>query len=144
MHAGLDPAGNRERHSVLESENVFERVLEPLGPQLRAVGRVDQFDRNANPTCIPSDAALKQVGDAQPSTDFLRVQILPFKRQARPTRNHKDCTDPGECGRDLLKHAVNEIFLLGVARDVRERHDGDRGPAGPRFHLSGLCGRSVP
>jgi hypothetical protein len=27
--------------------------------------------------------------------------------------------DPGECGDDLLDHAVGEIFLLGIAADAQ-------------------------
>src|SRR5262249_23716855 len=34
--------------------------------------------------------------------------------------------DAGECGDDLLDHAVREIFLLGVAAHVLKRQDRDR------------------
>ena len=40
---------------------------------------------------------------------------------------------------DVLHHAVGEVFLLGVAAQVQERQDGNRGLVGKGQRLRGCC-----
>src|SRR5256885_12628844 len=58
---------------VLQSEQVDRVALEPLGPQMRAGGRVDQLDVDANLLARPPYAAFKHIAHAQFRSEERRV-----------------------------------------------------------------------
>src|SRR5215469_5297446 len=48
----LDDAGDADRDFVLEVEDVFERAVEAVGPEMRAAGRINQLRGDAHPVSI--------------------------------------------------------------------------------------------
>src|SRR6266481_1925351 len=49
LQCWLDDAGNARRHLVLKLEDVFERAVEPIGPEMRVAGRIDQLRGDTHP-----------------------------------------------------------------------------------------------
>src|SRR6266481_9600583 len=55
----LDYAGDADRDLVLKLENVFEQAVEPVGPEMRAVCRIDQLCGDAYPVSALSHRAFE-------------------------------------------------------------------------------------
>ena len=49
LQGRLDDARHADRDLVLKVEDIFQRAVEALGPQMRAGHRVDQLRRDAHP-----------------------------------------------------------------------------------------------
>src|SRR5216683_591545 len=50
LQRGFDHPGDADGDLVLQLEHVFQRAVEPVGPQMRSIRRVDQLRGNAHPT----------------------------------------------------------------------------------------------
>ncbi len=158
LQCRLDHAGDARGHLVLKLEDIFERAVEPIGPQMRAGHRVDQLADNAHATAGLAHRAFEHVPNAEFAADLLHVDRLALVREARIAGDDEEPADAGERGDDLLDHAVGEIFLLRIAAQIGERAAprstacrGGRGPANYPHppHASGVrhplphCGRGA-
>ena len=54
-------------------ENVLQRAVEPVGPQMRAVCRIDQLSCDAHPVSAFSHRAFEDIADPQLAADLLHV-----------------------------------------------------------------------
>src|SRR6516164_3645613 len=122
----LDDAGDAGRDLVLQLEDIFERTVEAVGPQMRPGQRVDQLRRDAHPSAGFAHRAFEHIADTELSADLLHLDRLAFVRKARIAGDHEEPADAGERGNDLLNHAVGEIFLLRVTAQIGEGQYRDR------------------
>ena len=98
----LDDPGDADRHFVLKFENVFERVVEAVGPKMRAGAGVDQLTGNAHATAPFADRAFEDVADTEFMPDPLHVNRLALVGKARIARDDEEPANARERGNDLL------------------------------------------
>ena len=115
-----------DSHTVLKFEDVFERTIEPVGPEMRSAGSFDQLRRNANPLPRFAHRSFEHVSHVEVLSDLLCVDRTALVGESRISGDYKKPADARECRNDLFDHAVGEIFLLRIAADIGERQYRDR------------------
>ena len=74
----LDRADHACGHVVLKVENVLHVAIEPVGPDVGAVSRVDQLPGDADTLSRPAHAALQNVAHAEFVGDLAHVDRAPL------------------------------------------------------------------
>src|SRR5262249_13887850 len=97
---------------------------------------VDKLPCNADPIGRFPDTAFEQVAHAQLTAHLPNVDGLALVSEARIARDYKQPPDTRQSSNDVLDHAVSKVFLLGIAAQVGESEDGDRGIVRKREHGS--------
>ena len=90
----LDDPGDACRHLILKIEDILQRAVEPICPQMGGLLGVDQLRGDAQPTAARSDRAFEQVTHAQFAADPLYVDRLTFVREARISRDYEEPANP--------------------------------------------------
>src|SRR5260370_39789528 len=85
-----DRADNAGRDAILQVEDVFQRPVESICPQMGAGFAVDELSRNANLIARFADTALEHVADAKLMSDLLGVDCLALVGEARVPRDHEE------------------------------------------------------
>jgi len=134
LQGRLDDAGDAGRDLVLKLENILERAVEPVGPEMRASGCVDQLCSNTHPAAGLAHRSFEDVAHAEFARDLLHINRLALVGEGRIAGDDKEPADARQRRNDLLDHAICEIFLLGVAAHIGKRHYRDRRPVGERQH----------
>src|ERR1700732_581817 len=111
----LDDPGDTRCDLVLQVENVFERTVEPIGPEMCAIEGFDQLRGDPHTIAGFAHRALENVTDPQLPTNLLYVDRLALVGETRIAGDHEEPADARQRSDDLLDHAVGEIFLLRVA-----------------------------
>jgi len=128
---------------VLHVEEVGQRLVEPLGPEMIACFGVDELHVDAHSNAVALDAALEHIADVQLAPDRLHVERLAFVGERRVAGDHDRASYPREIGRKALRDPVDEMLLLRAAADIGERQDHDREARRDRFFgrwgWRGLC-----
>ena len=148
----LDDTYNADRQLVLDGEDIVERAVVMVGPDVGAGSGVDQLSRDANAVPGFPDAAFEGVAHAQLAADLLQVHRLAPVGEARVAGDYEDPFDPGQPGDDVFDHAVGEVVLLWIAAEIGERQHRDRrlvwegqaGPGRPRYRNRAGAGDGVP
>lgn len=136
----LDPSDHGLGDLVLEIEDVGGRAVELLGPDMRAGDPVDQLRADANAVAGPPDAPFEKIPDAEFLRRLARVDRTVLEHEGRVASGHGEGLESRQRGDQVLDHAIREVRLLRVAREVGERQHRDQRPA-PLFP-SGLIRRS--
>src|SRR6516164_6526499 len=84
-----DRADHALRHLVLELENVLERAVETVGPQMRPACRIDELRRDAHAVRRLAHAAFEHVPDAELATHLLYVYGMTLVGEARISGDHE-------------------------------------------------------
>src|SRR5262249_15619562 len=87
---------------------------------------VYQLPGNADPVACSAHRAFEDIADAKLAPALPHIGRLTLVGEARIAGDTEQPADAGERGDDLLDHAVDEIFLFRIARQVLEWQDGDR------------------
>ena len=116
----FDDAGNARRDLVLKVEDIFERAIEAVGPEMRAGERVDQLRGDPHPIASLAHRAFEHIAHPKLTADLLYVDGLALVRETRIAGDDEEPADARQGGDDLLDHAVGEVFLLRVAAHVGE------------------------
>ena len=72
----FDGARDARGHLVLKFENIFERAVEAVGPNMRAADCVDQLRGDSHATARFADRAFEHVADAEFAADLLHVHSV--------------------------------------------------------------------
>jgi hypothetical protein len=128
----LNRGDHAHRELVLKREDVVERAVVTLRPDVPAGLRLDQLTGDAQAVRRLADTALEDVAHAELTPGLLQVHRSALVGEARIAGDHEEPLDAREAGDDVLGHAVGEILLLHVAAHVGERQHGDRRPVGQR------------
>ena len=110
---------------VLNREDVSHFAIVPLGPEMVAVGDVDELCGDANPPAGAPHATLEHRGDVELLTDAAEIEVLALEGEGRCPRRHAQAGQLGQGVDDLLGDAIGEILVLGVAADVGEGQHGN-------------------
>src|SRR6516164_4792716 len=100
----FDDARYADCYFVLQFEDVFERTVEVVGPEMRAGYGVDQLSGDANPLTRSANASFQNISDTEFPSDLLHVDGLTFVSEARIAGDHEEPADAGERRDDLLDH----------------------------------------
>jgi hypothetical protein len=98
-------------------EDIFQRPVETIRPQMRPAAHVDQLTGDADPIAALAHRAFEHIPN---------VDVLSLIGEARIAGDDGKPADAGEGGGDLLDHAVGEILLLGIAAQIEERQHRQR------------------
>src|SRR5271167_2834741 len=113
-------------HLVLQIEQVFERTLKAIRPQMRAGRAIDELPGDTHAVRLLADAAFEHVTDTQLARRLLDTHGAAFVGETRVPRDDEQPAHARERRYDVLHHAVSEILLLRIATHVLKRQHGDR------------------
>jgi hypothetical protein len=88
---------------------------------MRASFGVDQLAGDAHPVAAFAYRAFEHVAHPKLAPNLLNIDGLSFVGEGRIAGDDEQPPDTGERADDFLDHAVGEIFLLGVAAEIRKR-----------------------
>ena len=111
--------------AVLEGEDVVERAVEVLGPEVRAGDAVDELGGDPEPVAGPPHAALEHVAHAELPRDLPHVDGAALVDEGRGAGDDGEAAEPAEGGDDVVDDAVAEPVLLRVGAEVGERQHGE-------------------
>src|SRR4029077_9178212 len=111
----------RLRDLVLQSEDVAERPVVTLGPDVPPRDTIDQLRDDANPRANFANAADENVFDIELARDLDNLHRPSLEGESRIARDDEKRRDPRQVGEDIFGDAVAEVFLLDIAAHVDER-----------------------
>jgi len=120
LQCWLDDTSNANRDIVLKLQDVLHIAVEAVGPEMRPVCRIDQLGSDAHASARSAHRALENVTHAELAPDLIHIDGLAFVGEGGIASDDEKPADAGQCGDDLLDHAVGEIFLLRVAAHIGE------------------------
>ena len=85
---GVQRACQARDDFVLHVEEIGERLVEPLGPEMIARFGVDELDIDAHAVSAALNAALEDIADVQLAPDRLHVERLAFVGERRIAGDH--------------------------------------------------------
>ena len=138
---GVERARQPRDDFVLHVEEIGERLVEPLGPEMIAGFGVDELHVDAHAVSAALNAALEHIADVQLAADLLQIDGLALVGEGGVAPDHERAANPRKIGRQALRDAVDEILLLRVAADIGERQDDDREARRPLTFRCGGGGR---
>ena len=74
LDAPRQRGGDGGHHLVLYGEDVVQRAIVAVCPEVAAAVGVDQLDGHPHPIACPAHAAFEEITDAQPPPDLASVQ----------------------------------------------------------------------
>src|SRR5262249_46778417 len=76
-------------HLVLKLENILQRPVEPVRPDMPSGGRIDELRRDGHPVRRLAHAAFEQVADPELATDLPYVHGMTLVGEARVAGDHE-------------------------------------------------------
>src|SRR6516225_12390159 len=80
---GFDRANDAQGNLVLHRENVVERAIVALGPDMPAAPRLDQLCRQTDAVASLAQAAFEDIAHAELAADLLHVDGAAFEGKGR-------------------------------------------------------------
>ena len=116
--------GDARDDLVLHAEQLGDRLVEPVGPDMRAGLRLDQLHVDPHALAAALDAALEHVAHVEVAPDLANVDWLAPIGEGRVPGDDEGARDARQVGGQAIGDAVDEIFLLGAAAEIGEgEHD---------------------
>src|SRR5688572_10984715 len=112
---------DRLRDLILNREHVFHVAIEFFRPQLVSIGDVDQLRADAKPVPDFAHATLENGGHLELSSNLADVFVLSLEGKRRRARRNAKRLNLRESVDQLLRHAIGEVFILGIRAHVGER-----------------------
>src|SRR6266496_2530404 len=110
--ARLDNADDAHCNLVLESEDIVERPIIALGPDMGASLRLNELAGDADTISCLAHTTLQHIAHTKFAGDSPYVQRLGFVDEAGIPGDDEQPLDAREPGDDVLHHPVRKIFLL--------------------------------
>ena len=117
---------DRPRDLVGNGEDVGQRAVIGLAPELRAAAGVDQPHGDAHAVAEALQTALYEIADAEPPPDLGDVRRLLRYGRRRMAIDHEQQAKAAEAGDDVFGDAVAEMAEVGVAAEIAEGQDRNR------------------
>src|SRR5258708_6690837 len=130
--------GNSRRNHILKLKDVLEDTFEVVRPKMSATYSINQLPRDAQAVPGLADGALKHVANAKLATDLLDIDGFSLVGEAGIAGDDEQPFHSRQRSRDILDHAVGEIFLFRIAAHVLKRQHGDGGFVGEHEGLRSL------
>ena len=116
--AARQGSGDGGDQLVLNGEDVVERPVVALGPNVVAGRGIDELGGDAHPPAHLPHAALQEIADIQPAPEFEGVQGLVAEGERGVARQHAQVAKAREGGEEVLGDAVAEVGLIDVTAQV--------------------------
>ena len=136
LDRGDDVAGD----FILDSKNVAQLAVVPLGPDVLAGRCVNQLPRYADLPTRGPDAAFEDITDRELEGNLADVDGSSLVGEGRIARDNEQPAQAGERRCNILGDPVREIFLFEITAHIRERQYRDRRCIGCRQNRAGRCG----
>ena len=94
---------------------------------------VDELDIDPHTAPAALHRAFEHIAHVQFAADLLHVIGLALVGERGVACDHERASDAREIGGKALGHAIDEIVLFGIAADIGEGEDHDRGVRRPGF-----------
>ncbi len=136
-----DRADDARRHLVLQIEDILQRAVETVGPEMRIGRAVDELAGDAHPVRRLAHAAFEDVAHPQLAADLFYIDRPALVGEAGVPGDDEQPAHARQRRDDVFHHAIGEILLLRVAAHVLERQNRNRRLVGNRqpgglLHLS--------
>ena len=115
FHLSVQRRDDRADDLVLHGENIVERAIVALRPEVIAGCRVDELGRDPDARAGPPHAAFEDIADTELPTDTPHVAAAVAKLERRVARDDRYLPKARQFRDDVLGDAVREILLLRVA-----------------------------
>ena len=86
---GVQRARQARDDFVLHVEEIGERLIEPLGPEMIARFGVDELNVDAHAASAALNAALEDIADIQLAPDLLQIDVLALVGEGRVAPDHE-------------------------------------------------------
>src|SRR5262245_64348108 len=73
-----DRTGNADGHPILQIEDLGQRSLEAIGPEMRAGRGIDELSGNAQTVAPFANTAFEHIADSQLAADVLHIRCPPL------------------------------------------------------------------
>src|SRR6516165_2718604 len=93
LQCRLDDAGDADRDPVLQLEDVLQRAVETVGPQMRTGECIDQLAGDANPLAGFANRAFEDVANAELSADLVHINGAALIGEGRIAGDHEKPAD---------------------------------------------------
>ena len=123
---GVERARQTRDDFILHVEEIGERLIESLGPEMIPGFGVDQLHVDAHAVSAALNAALEDIADIQLAPDYLHIVRLTFEGERRVARDDVSAPNAREVGGQALRDPVDEMLLFRVAADIGEGQDDHR------------------
>jgi hypothetical protein len=115
---------------ILQCEDIPQRSIIALGPQLGPGARIGQLNRDSHLPAGLAHAALEHILDSPFIAHVLQLRRLALAGEGRVAGDYKQVRKPREVGDQVIGDTVAEIFLLRIPAEVGEREHRNRGLVG--------------
>src|SRR5215471_7549906 len=102
LQLGPDRTYDARSHLVLQIEDILQRAIETVGPEMRPGGGVDELAGDTHLVCRLAHAPLEYVADAHPSADLPYIAGPPLVGKTRIARDHEHPVQTGQAGDDFF------------------------------------------
>ncbi len=123
---GVERARQARDDFVLHVEEIGERLVEPLGPEMLTRFGVDELHIDAHAVSAALNAALEDIANVQLAPDLFQIDGLALVSEGSVAPDNERASNARKIGRQALRDPVDEMLLLRVAADVGERQDDHR------------------
>ena len=110
---GVERARQARDDFVLHVEEIGERLVEPLGPEMIAGFGVDELHVDAHAVSAALNAALEDIADVQLAADLLQIDGFALVGEGGVAPDHDGAPYARKIGREALRDPVDEMLLLG-------------------------------
>src|SRR4029077_14794687 len=123
---GLKLISDCLRDFTLDSEDVIQRSVVILCPQMRVGASVDELRVHSYFVAGALHAAFEYMGYAKLLPNLPQVtRGAALVWQHAAAADHLQVRDPGQLGQDLILHTISEKGILLIGAQVRKREDSD-------------------
>ena len=123
--ADLKRADDGAADLVLNGENVPQRAVVCLRPQVDARSRIDQLRRDPEAVAGAAHAAGEHGGRVQALPRRAHIHVAPLQLRGGLPRRHAQALHLGQPADQLLCQAVAEVFVVGLRAEVGEGQHRD-------------------
>src|SRR5208283_4561265 len=106
---GVERARQPRDDFVLHLEEIGERFIEPLGPEMIARFGVDELDIDAHAVSAALNAALEDIADFQLAPDRLHIERPALVSERRIAGDYVSAANARKISRQALGDAVDEM-----------------------------------
>jgi hypothetical protein len=114
------------RETLLDGENVLQRAVELVGPELCVGPGVDELRGNPEVGTSAPDTSGQHIARAELARDGTQVLVAPLQAHRGLSRDDAQRLDHREVGNHLVGEAIGEMIGLLFPGHDRERQDRDR------------------
>jgi hypothetical protein len=116
-----EPVGEAGHDFVLHLEEIGDRLIEALGPDMTGRFGFKELDIDAHPVAAALHAAFEHVAHVEFAADLPDIGGLAFVGERCAASDDNGASDPRQVCGQTIHHAVDKILLLRIAADVGER-----------------------